>query len=257
MGAITSAVVSPPAGGPGGAPPPAAAAVTALIGARRITYTCRSASSVKPSARASASARRSGRLRLNTPPFRTAPMTEIRWLLCSCRNTDTWGSCMNFRWSRERISSSSSAVVRPVAWICPMRGSEMMPRPGTRSRIFDSSSTSKTEISSRSPVPTGRSLSSLDRAACSISRELSAAALPAPASLGGRAGSGARSARVAAPAGVPASRSSAPSSEPLSERAPPQAVSVIAIRTRHYIARVAHRWPSEERMVTRGSRTVN
>jgi len=93
-------------------------------------------------------------------------------------------------------------VVRAVAWIWPMRGSEITPRPGTRSRIFDSSSTSKTEISSRSPVPTGRSFSSLDRAACSISRRLSAAALPAPASLGGRAGSGARSARVTAPAGL-------------------------------------------------------
>ena len=68
---------------------------------------------------------------------------------------------MNFRCSRVRISSSSSAVVRPAAWIWPMSGSEMTPRQGTRSRIFDSSSTSKTEISSRSPAPTGRSVSSL------------------------------------------------------------------------------------------------
>ncbi len=66
---------------------------------------------------------------------------------------------MNRRSSRSRMSSSSWAVVRPAASIWPRRGRETQPRNGTRRRILESSSTSKTEISIRSPGPIGRSSS--------------------------------------------------------------------------------------------------
>src|SRR6185437_15762723 len=85
-------------------------------------------------------------------------------------------------------------------------------------------------ISSRSPVPTGRSPVSPDRAACSIRRRLSAVEL-AEAPSRGRAGSAARPARVLGPEGnAPPSRTSGPSSGVPIERAPLHAASAIAKR---------------------------
>ena len=116
-----------------------------------------SASSARPSASARASARRRRPDSSKTPPLRTAPMTEIRWLLRSWTKTVTWGSCMNRCPSRSRRSASSSAGVFPVTGICPIRGKTTIPGRETRTFRFDSSGTSNTTTSIRSPGPSGRS----------------------------------------------------------------------------------------------------
>ncbi len=142
-----------------------------------------SASSARPSAIASASARRRRPDSSNTPPLRTAPMTETRWLRRSWTKTVTWGSCMYERESRWRRSVSSSPGLFPDTGTLPSRGRTTVPGRETRTLMLDSSGTSNTTISIRSPGPRGRSAGA-PAVADRRSSRLFRAALPALCWLG-------------------------------------------------------------------------
>src|SRR6266480_2252821 len=134
---------------------------------------------------ARASARRKRPVSVNTPPLFTAPITETRWLLCSWTKTETCGSCMYFSCRRARIAVCSSTAPSPAAGNVPIRGSVMLPLFEMRSLRPESSWTSKTETSMRSPGPSGRSLSSCAEAVWLRSLRFKSLALIAGTAAGG------------------------------------------------------------------------